>query len=397
MTPVGRGDDRLQVPHRLRLLDLDHDPGRALPGLQFAAQPGDVVRAADERQPHELHVAGVTCGPVEIVQVLVGQRLDGQLRAGQVQPLPRPQPPGERHLQPGPARGGVGHGHRHGAVGEQDCLAGLEVVRQLAVRAGQFPGAVRGAVGDQGELLTQRALDQVAGDRAEPHLRPAQVLQDADVPARLPAHRPDVGENGGVLLVRPVREVEPEHVDAGLDQPPQDGRRAGGRADRGDDLRADRGQLIAVRRGHGRHRRTSSVRRLAGAMPARPPSSSRAWRIQDRVHDPGQGAADPVSTSPPSRRASGRTTPASGSVMGCPHRTGPGKPTETGADGRRGRGATSGPEGNFRGVSCPVASILTFVPPISTTRMFTGRSSPWCRISAPAVAPRSARSRPGSR
>jgi hypothetical protein len=29
-----------------------------------------------------------------------------------------------------------------------------------------------------------------------------------------------------------------------------------------------------------------------------------------------------------------------------------------------------GPEGNFRGFSCPVARIFTLVPPTSTTRIF---------------------------
>ena len=35
----------------------------------------------------------------------------------------------------------------------------------------------------------------------------------------------------------------------------------------------------------------------------------------------------------------------------------------------------SGPDGNLRGISCPEASILTFVPPISITRIFTEISS----------------------
>ena len=42
------------------------------------------------------------------------------------------------------------------------------------------------------------------------------------MPVRLPAQRPNIGEYGGVFLVRTVREVEPKHIDAGLNQTAQD-------------------------------------------------------------------------------------------------------------------------------------------------------------------------------
>src|SRR5262249_38798090 len=70
-----------------------------------------------------------------------------------------------------------------------------------------------------------------------------------------------------------------------------------------------------------------------------------------------------------------------GSVIGCPHRTGPGKLIETASYSQSFvadrtpaticSGVSSGPDGNLRGFAYPEASILTLVPPISTVKTFT--------------------------
>src|SRR5262249_7298164 len=69
-----------------------------------------------------------------------------------------------------------------------------------------------------------------------------------------------------------------------------------------------------------------------------------------------------------------------GSMIGCPHRIGPGKPIETASYFQSAvlsftsetsrSGVKSFPDGNLREASWPVASSLTFVPPMSMTRMF---------------------------
>ena len=118
-----------------------------------------------------------------------------------------------------PPVAGLDHRHRHRAVGEEDHVAGLEVAGQLAIGAGQLVGVVRRPVGDQGELVAEPAIDRVAGDRPQANLGPAQVLQDREHPAvSALGDRADRRERGGVLVVGPVREVEPEDVDARLDQ-----------------------------------------------------------------------------------------------------------------------------------------------------------------------------------
>src|SRR5262249_14238954 len=68
-------------------------------------------------------------------------------------------------------------------------------------------------------------------------------------PVHLAAQPPDLCEDRGVLLMRPVREVQPEHIDPGLDQLAQACGAPRRGADRRDDLRADRqvvgGHLLA--------------------------------------------------------------------------------------------------------------------------------------------------------
>src|SRR4029079_16848176 len=220
---VGRGDDRVEMLYRLRRLDLDDDVGRAVPRLELAPQPGDVFRAAHERQRHEIDVAGVVRGPVEIVQILVGQRADREIAARKVQTLPRTRVAGERDAQPGPAGRALHYRHRDGAVRKQHRLTDGEVVGQLAIGAGELYRG-RGRAGDQRELVIHPAVENIAGDRLEPHLRTAQVLQHADVAIHLAADSADRREDGAVFLVRAVREIETEHVDAGGDELAQHGR-----------------------------------------------------------------------------------------------------------------------------------------------------------------------------
>ena len=234
---VGGGNDRFEVLHRLRFLNLDDDPRATSSGLQLLTQSSDILRAAHERQADEIHVGRMPRRPVEILQILARQRFDGQIGAGQVQALPRAEAPRQRHFQPRPAGRRIDDDHGDAAVGEQDRFSGLEIVGQLPVRAGQFANAVLRRFRDERVFLSQPALHHVARKRSQAHLRTAQVLQDGDVTPHRPAHRADVGDDGAVSFVGAVREVESKDADARLDQPTQDFRRRRGRPDGRDDLR----------------------------------------------------------------------------------------------------------------------------------------------------------------
>ena len=131
-------------------------------------------------------------------------------------------------------------------------------------------------------------LDDVLAQRADPQLRPGQVLQDRDRPPRAAggvAHAPD---RLGVLLERPVRVVQPRHVHPGLDHPQQRLRLARGGSDGGDDLRAA-------------HARTVSISATAGPLqtdrPSIAPCSALAtvprWRSRARTSAVSRGTCSP--------------------------------------------------------------------------------------------------------
>ena len=71
------------------------------------------------------------------------------------------------------------------------------------------------------ERLAGLQMHPPAAERADAQLGALHVGQDADRPVEFFLQLADHGEAGGVVLVRAVREVQPEHVGAGLEQPGQ--------------------------------------------------------------------------------------------------------------------------------------------------------------------------------
>src|SRR6266850_8414091 len=98
-------------------------------------------------------------------------------------------------------------------------------------------GILGGPLSDQGELFAESTVDQVSRNRAETHLGSAEILKDRDLPIGLPTYPTNIGKECGMFLVRSVRKVEPEHVDADVDELAQDHRLPGRWADRRHDLR----------------------------------------------------------------------------------------------------------------------------------------------------------------
>ncbi len=77
-----------------------------------------------------------------------------------------------------------------------------------------------------------------AAEPSDAQLRALHVGQDADRAIELLLQLADDGEAGGVVLVAAMREIQPEHVGAGLEQAGDDLGRGTGRAEGGDDFRA---------------------------------------------------------------------------------------------------------------------------------------------------------------
>ena len=90
----------------------------------------------------------------------------------------------------------------------------------------------------QASVTLRAGLERERGrlDLAEPDLRPRQVLQNGDGLPRRERRRAHARHGLAVLRVGAVREVDPRHVHAGLDQAEQGFRRAAGRPDRADDV-----------------------------------------------------------------------------------------------------------------------------------------------------------------
>ena len=110
--------------------------------------------------------------------------------------------PGQRHLQPRPARAASDDVHRDRAVGEQHALPDIQIVGKGGVRRGQADGDRRRAAGsfDQDKLRVAVALDDPACDRAQPDLGAAKVLQDGELGLGLGGKPADRLERGGVRL-----------------------------------------------------------------------------------------------------------------------------------------------------------------------------------------------------
>ncbi len=87
--------------------------------------------------------------------------------------------------------------------------------------------------------------ERLAGrERTGPDLRPAQVLQDADVAAGALGGFAHLMKERRVIGLRAMREVEPDDVDAGGDERVEHVRIAGRRSERGDDLCASHGDSL---------------------------------------------------------------------------------------------------------------------------------------------------------
>ena len=81
-------------------------------------------------------------------------------------------------------------------------------------------------------------MDAATAEAADAEFRTLHVGQDADRAVEFFLQFADHGEAGGVVRVRAVGEIQPEHVGAGLEQAGHGLQRGTGGAERGDDLGA---------------------------------------------------------------------------------------------------------------------------------------------------------------
>ena len=264
---VRLAEDVVEHRDRFRLLDLrDHVRGRAR-GLDQRLQRLHVGGRADKGERDE--VDAELERELEIVDVLARERGDRQRHAWQVDPLVRGDGAADEHLAACAATVDRGDAEPHGAVVDQHVETGLEHGAEDGRRDRQVVAAGGILAGDR-QLFAALEHDRLR-ELADAELRALEVGDQRDRPADLLLQAADQLRTRPVILVRAVREVETGAVDGAHELLERHGIRRR-RPDRGDDLRAARGE------GHGREPipaapwGTPTTRGRPPALPVRPRS-----------------------------------------------------------------------------------------------------------------------------
>ena len=201
--------------------------------VEQAAQVAHVGGRADEREREE--VDAELQRELEVDRVLARERGDRDRHSRQVDALVLADAAADEHRAARTALLDVLDDEPHEAVVDQHLVTGTQDFahhrrhhRQRTVR--------RDGLADDRDLFPALEDDRL-GELADPELRPLEVRDHRQWAAGLAlgvAHAPGAF---GVLLVRPVREVQARRVHAGGDECAQRFRRVARGAERGDDLR----------------------------------------------------------------------------------------------------------------------------------------------------------------
>src|SRR5690606_1773677 len=234
---VDLGDDLGEAVDGAGLLDLRHQPRRRPRPRQVVASQQQVVAVADEahRDPVDVELGA----ELQVLDVLVREGRDREVGARDVDALVVREPAADEDARGHDAGLHAGHLDGEPAVVEEQHVADLDVGAQALVgHADARRVAGRRVVAGERELLAGLELDGSLREHAHADLRALEVLEDPDAAAEVLGGLADDVDDVEVVLALAVREVQPEDVDAGLDQPHHDLGRGAGRTQRGDDLRA---------------------------------------------------------------------------------------------------------------------------------------------------------------
>jgi hypothetical protein len=302
---VGLDEHVVECVDRLRLLDLrDHVRMRARL-LDQRLQVPHVGGGTHERERDVVHAEIER--ELEVVDVLARQRGDRNRDARQVHALVRGHGPADEDAAARTAALDLLDAQPDVAVVDQHLVPGSQHLgddgrgdRQLAVLGWNAVGA------DDRDLRAPLEIDR-SGELAHADLRPLEVPDDRD---RLPGpflRLADPARGGRVVVVRPVREVQPCRVHPGRDQRVDllDGGRR--RSDRRHDLRAARRRFR-----HGLRvapqlpgAATFLIRECFGSQPARELDDARRVRdVEERQRNaPTELPRKTASRSAPRRRS----------------------------------------------------------------------------------------------
>src|SRR5712691_5411030 len=228
-------EDVAQLAYRLHFLELGDDRRVAFESGEVLLAHEHVVRPSDERQGHVIDTD--LDRELQVADVLVGERGQRWGTAWHRHALALAEQAAAHDGAHGPPAGDRLDCELDPAVVKEHTIAlsyrldeldvaDLDLVWVLAVRSGEH------------DLATSNQAHERRVEPTRPDLRALQVADDRDRLADSVGRRPHVGRGAPVRVVVAMREVEPGHVHARLDEVLQHGRRRARRPDGADDASA---------------------------------------------------------------------------------------------------------------------------------------------------------------
>ena len=174
----------------------------------------------------------------EILAVLVGETRHGQRDPGEGHALVV----GDDTARDDAAHGGIDvrplHGQLDGAIVHPQLIAGLEGGDQIRMVERGALGGAQHRLGGKGKELPRHEHGAPADEISEPDLGPLEILDDGHRPAPVGLALTNGADDGGMLLVGAVGEIQARHVHARLHELAQGGGVPARRPDGADDARA---------------------------------------------------------------------------------------------------------------------------------------------------------------
>ena len=233
---VHEGQDTGEVGDHLGSLELGDD-GDARPAIE--EEFADLLNVGGRAHERHRDVVDAMGDPeAEILAVLVGETRHGQRDPGEGHALVV----GDDTARDDAAHGGIDvrplHGQLDGAIVHPQLIAGLEGGDQIRMVERGALGGAQHRLGGKGKELPRHEHGAPADEISEPDLGPLEILDDGHRPAPVGLALTNGADDGGMLLVGAVGEIQARHIHARLHELAQGGGVPARRPDGADDTRA---------------------------------------------------------------------------------------------------------------------------------------------------------------
>ena len=154
----------------------------------------------------------------QVGAILLGQRREVEHGLGQVNALAVADDPADGDAGLEVIRAAARHGEPDPAIVDQEFLTGSKGREHLGMRERDRVLCALAAAEDEPNGVAALKRKLAVLERADPDFRPLQVLQDADRPAHVLLKTADGRVDSGVIVLRPVAEIQPENIDPRQEQ-----------------------------------------------------------------------------------------------------------------------------------------------------------------------------------